>query len=171
MSHFNWIHQRENAEEMLQCLTSLLNNPSNYNKFSSALPLTRICLLLLGDQPSPIVATEVLHMLSLGLNASSSFGRKFELVNGWTILRTVLPGAWNASVHEAAFDILLGRHSKSSSPRNPTVICPAIIPAILLSLQSGLNAVATSKQTSDGHPRELCGYLFQIITRGFTNRT
>ncbi|KAH9026097.1 hypothetical protein EDB84DRAFT_1440213 [Lactarius hengduanensis] len=78
---------REKAEQLFGAFVSILSDsPDCYTRFSATLPLTRIYLLLLGDKPS-----------------------KFELVSGWTIVKTVLPGAWDPNVHAAAFGILLGR--------------------------------------------------------------
>jgi hypothetical protein len=79
--------------------------------------------------------------MSLGI--SSSFSRKFELVSGWSILRIVLPSAWDPSVHEAAFDILLGRVSekKAAHTASLTVVCTHIVPAIFAALYRGLDAV------------------------------
>ncbi|RDB25611.1 Beige 1 [Hypsizygus marmoreus] len=60
---------------------------------------------------------------------SPSFSRKFELISGWSVLKTVLPYCWDPRVNEAAFDVLLGRfaHIKKS---------PAQIPTLLLFLTS-----------------------------------
>ncbi len=117
---------------------SILDNPSMFNKFTASLPLTRICLLLLGDRPSPLTATLVLRMISTALGVSTSFSRKFELVSGWNILKLVLPFAWDATVQDAAFDVLLGR-SRDKREIVPTVICPHIVPAIFSSLKMGLD--------------------------------
>ena len=111
----------------------------------AVLPLTRICLLLIGDRPTPVVASQVLLLIGISLSYSSSFSRKFELVSGWSVLKTVLPFAWDPSVHEAAFDILLGRvaQKKSTGPPSTTVVCPYIMPAIFCALHRGLNAIAS----------------------------
>lgn len=129
---------------MLESLISTLSVSAYYSKFTATLPLTRICILLLGEHPTPVVATHVLHLIAISLNASSSFSRKFELVSGWSILRIVLPSTWNPNVHEAVFDILLGR--KVTQTSNVTVTCPHIVPAILSVLHRGLDAVAQRPQ-------------------------
>ncbi|KAL0958994.1 hypothetical protein HGRIS_014308 [Hohenbuehelia grisea] len=136
---------REKAEQVLDALTTLLGNEAFFAKFSSSLPFARIVLLLLGDRPSPFIASQVLLIVAMGIHASSSFIRKLELVNGWNILKTVLPRAWDPSVHEVAFDILLGRYSvdKNSRVGNPNVVsCPQIVPAIFSALKEGLLATA-----------------------------
>src|SRR5258708_35188230 len=74
-------HRREKAEQVLEALVHTLATPSLLNKFTSALPLSRVLLLLLGEHPSPVVAAQILILLSLILNASPSFNRKFELVS------------------------------------------------------------------------------------------
>lgn len=107
-------------------------------RFSAALPLTRIYLLLLGDKPSSFVAKQVLDLVALSLNKSKSFGRKFELVSGWTIVKTVLPDVWDANIHAAAFGILLGQ----DEGQGPIVTCSHIFPAILGSLTRLLAIVA-----------------------------
>ncbi|KZT25814.1 beach-domain-containing protein [Neolentinus lepideus HHB14362 ss-1] len=141
-------HTRERAELVLEALVSILRNQSAYNKFMSALPVTRVYLLLLGDRPSPVVAKNILLLIAISINVSTSFIRKFELVSGWSMVKMVLPYGWDVKVHPAAFDVLLGRvgsHSKSSPP---TVVCPQILPAILASLQRGLSRIANSTAPS-----------------------
>jgi hypothetical protein len=152
LSRIDYKHPREKAEQVLETLVSLLSSPTLYARFIAALPLTRICLLLLGDRPSPVIASQVLLLIGISLDASPSFSRKFELVSGWSILKSVLPLAWDPSVHEAAFDILLGRVSSRKKPvgsANNTVVCPHIVPPILCALQRGLNLVAHQSQASD----------------------
>jgi hypothetical protein len=105
-----------------------------------------VILLLLGEQPSPIVASQSLILLGLILNASPSFNRKFELVNGWTALKVVVPSAWDPSVHVAAFDLLLGKvfvPGKMQTIGPPKILCPYILPTILTSLSLGLERVVT----------------------------
>jgi hypothetical protein len=145
-------HPRERAEQVLEALVSLLNAPALYNKFTAALPLARICLLLLGDRPSSVVATQVLLLIGVSLNVSSSFSRKFELVSGWSALKVVLPDVWDASIHEAAFDILLGRVGSDKNVNrsgNLTVVCPNIMPAVFAALHVGLNAVARLTENAE----------------------
>ena len=140
----DYSHHREKAEQVLEVLVSILSNPACYAKFAATLPLTRIYILLLGETPSSVVAAHVLHLVAISLGVSSSFSRKFELVNGWTIFRMVLPCAWDPSVHEAAFDILLGRiaATKVAHTTSTTVACAHIVPAIFAALHRGLQAVA-----------------------------
>lgn len=141
ISRIDHDHAREKAEQILELFISILSSSSDcYTKFAAALPLTRICLLLLGDRPSPIVATQVLKLIDVSLNTSRSFSRKFELVSGWSVLKTVLPYAWNTSVHAAAFRVLLGS-SDVQSTDVPTIACPNIMPAILAALNKVLSSV------------------------------
>ncbi|TFK55260.1 beach-domain-containing protein [Heliocybe sulcata] len=137
-------HTRERAERVLEALVSVLYDRQAYNNFTSALPVTRIYLLLLGDRPSPTVARNVLLLIGISINVSTSFIRKFELVSGWSMVKTVLPYGWDGTVHRAAFDVLLGRVGSDSKPSPPTVLCPQILPAILASLQRGLTRVPAS---------------------------
>lgn len=140
ISRIDHDHAREKAEQILELFISILSSSSDcYTKFAAALPLTRICLLLLGDRPSPIVATQVLKLIDVSLHTSRSFSRKFELVSGWSVLKTVLPYAWNTSVHAAAFRILLGS-SDVQSANVPTIACPNIMPAILAALNKVLSS-------------------------------
>ena len=129
---------------------SILDNPTMFNKFTATLPLTRICLLLLGDRPSPLTATLVLRMISTALGISTSFSRKFELVSGWNVLKLFLPYAWDPTVQDAAFDVLLGR-SRDKREIVPTVVCPHIVPAIFASLKMGLD----NSRVSDD-PQSMC---------------
>lgn len=146
ISRIDRTHSREKAEQVLEALISMLSTPTSLTKFASALPLTRICLLLLGEHPAPCVTTQVLLLIGLALRASSSFNRKFELVSGWTVLRQALPGSWAPNVHAAAFDVLLGRmgdsDKKAHEERIPTVSCPYIVPAIFASLHHSLLALS-----------------------------
>ncbi|KAH9177644.1 beach-domain-containing protein [Lactarius sanguifluus] len=114
---------REKAEQLFGAFVSILSDsPDCYMRFSATLPLTRIYLLLLGDKPSSFVAKQVLD--------PHRAHRKFELVSGWTIVKTVLPDAWDSSVHAAAFGILLGQ----DEGQVPFVTCSHIFPAIMGSL-------------------------------------
>lgn len=140
------------AEQVFKMLVTILDNPAMFTKFSAALPLTRICLLLLGDRPSPLAATLVLRMISIALGVSTSFSRKFELVSGWNVLKLFLPYGWDASVQDAAFDILLGR-SRDKREIVPTVLCPHIVPAIFASLKMGLDSSRISDDTECGYQR------------------
>ena len=123
--------------------------------------MARICLLLLGDRPSPVVATQILNLIGLSIQLSSSFNRKFELISGWLVLKTVLPSVWDPQINKAAFDLLLGRLSVDIGPSTPTpssasssksrmkpkqpqkapsttVSCTYILPIIISALQTGL---------------------------------
>lgn len=121
-------------------LVSLLSSsPQLLQKFAAAVPFTRICLLLLGDRPSPTVATEVLKLVRASIDSSQTFVRKFELVSGWVILKNVLPYAWSKDVHQVAFDILLDYRGEAKT----IVRCPNIIPAIIASLHRGLQHSTT----------------------------
>jgi hypothetical protein len=121
-------------------LVSLLcSSPQLLQKFAAAVPFTRICLLLLGDRPSPAVATEVLKLVRTSIDVSQTFVRKFELVSGWVILKNVVPYAWNEDVHQVVFDILLDHEGDDKT----IVRCPNIFPAIIASLHRGLQYSAT----------------------------
>jgi hypothetical protein len=148
---------REKATLVLEALVSLLTTSRDlFVKFGATLPLPRVCLLLLGDRPAPAVARQVLLLLGAGMDCSSSFGRKFELVSGWSALRSALPGCWDSGVREAAFGVLLGNTGASSkvlpgrggdggagaaTMGSTTVVCPQIMPAILSALRKGLDGV------------------------------
>ena len=131
------------AEQVFKMFASTLDNPAMFNKFTASLPLTRICLLLLGDRPTPLTATLVLRMISTALGVSTSFSRKFELVSGWNVLKLVLPYTWDATVQDAAFDVLLGR-SRDKREIVPTVVCPHVVPAIFTSLKMCLDSSRVS---------------------------
>jgi hypothetical protein len=63
-------------------------------------------------------------------------------------LRTVIPSAWDPSVQEAAFDILLGREGADKN-ESDTVACTHIVPTIFGALHEGLNSVANRSQSID----------------------
>lgn len=140
ISRIDHANQRERAEHVLSMLVSLLcSSPQLLQKFAAAVPFTRICLLLLGDRPSPSVAVEVLKLVRTSIDISQTFVRKFELVSGWIVLKNVLPYAWSQDVHQVAFDILLDHKGDDKT----IVRCPNIIPAIIASLHRGLQYSAT----------------------------
>jgi hypothetical protein len=163
-----YVPSREHAEQILTILVDILTIPAYYTTFSSTLPLTRICLLLLGDKPTPFVAEKTLTIIAISMEQSPSFARKFELISGWNVLKTVLPGAWDIKVKERAFDVLLGRvnhdgeeqqevngngnvkvKAEKEKKEENVVVCPGIAPAILASLRAGLGVVASTAEEED----------------------
>lgn len=139
----DFTNSHEKAHQVLELLVNLLSVPANYTKFSAALPLTRICLLLLGERPTPFVATQVLALISSSIHISTSFIRKFELLNGWNVLKAVLPLCWDTRLNEIAFDILMCPDSKCTTLMGSHLVgCPQILPTILSALQHGLVAAA-----------------------------
>ena len=77
-------------------------------------------------------------------STGASFSRKFELISGWTVLKTVLPNSWDADVQKAAFNVLFGRveNGKVQNDKPPAVSCPFIMPAILSALDDQLRTFA-----------------------------
>src|ERR1700761_2994695 len=128
---------------MLAALVSMLRSPPLLARFVTALPFSRTCLLLLGDSPTPSIATQILLLINLALRTSPSYLRKMELVNGWLVIRHVLPGAWSPSTHAAAFDMLLGERS-SHDPSGTMLACPQIFSGILASLTHLLDMIITN---------------------------
>lgn len=131
------------AEHIFSMLVSILGSPPAFAKFSSTLPVARICLLLLGERPSPATAAQVLHLIGISLNASMTFSRKFELVSGWNVLKVVIPHVWDRVVQMAAFDVLFGR-SDERTDRSFVVTCSHILPAIFASLKLVLEKVGSA---------------------------
>jgi hypothetical protein len=138
-------HKSEKAERILEMLVTILcSSHEKYRAFASTLPLTRVCLLLLGDHPTPTVAEQVLKVIALSINISVSFIRKFELVSGWAYLKSVLPSAWNANVQTASFQVLLGTaRDADESAASKEISCPNIFGAILASLDRELGHSVT----------------------------
>ncbi len=130
---------RFKAEMALQMFVCLLRSQDAFKSFASTLPYTSICLLLLGDRPSPTIALEVLRMVELGMTFIPSFVRKFELASGWSVLKNILPHAWTPNVQAAAFHILMGY---ANTDGKGAILCPHILPAILGALQAELNVIA-----------------------------
>ncbi|KAF4607270.1 hypothetical protein EYR38_001331 [Pleurotus pulmonarius] len=139
---------REKAEHVFAALLSILSSSTSYTRFAVSLPHTRIPLLLLGDRPSPIIATRVLTLVGMSLHASPTFSRKFELISGWNVLKVVLPRAWDRNVNEAAFGILLGRGGANANAGGNVVVCPQIVPAILCALKEGLESLSKALEIS-----------------------
>ncbi|EKM77777.1 hypothetical protein AGABI1DRAFT_121854 [Agaricus bisporus var. burnettii JB137-S8] len=126
-SRVDFNNARDKSEKVFALLVDMLSDEQYYTKFVATLPLTRICLLLIGF--------------------SASFIRKFELVNGWNVLKTIVPGSWNAEVNGAAFKLLIGR--ATGQQKGLVIKCPQIVPTILTALQSGLSAIASTVHISD----------------------
>ena len=123
--------------------------PKYHARFTAVLPLTRICLLLLGENPTPTISEQILNLIGISIGISSSFVRKFELVSGWSALKAAIPASWDARVHKAAFGVLTGRLAGSvnstqeeAQDGNNDKWCTHIVPTILASLQTGLGPVA-----------------------------
>jgi hypothetical protein len=150
VSSMDFAHRTEVAEQVLKALISILSIPTCLTRFSATLPLTRICLLLLGDKPSSTVATQVLALISISLQTSSSFSRKFELVSGWSVLKLVVPGAWNVDVETEAFKILLG--PPVDGQQSTVVVCTNIIPTIFAALKKTLVVLIGIQGTSEDGP-------------------
>lgn len=174
---------RQNAEKLFELLIDILSstsaepsvnvNQTYYHKFTAALPLTRILLLLLGDHPTSHTAALVLRLIAVAVARAPTFSRKFELVGGWNTLRIVLssPSVWNDEVDRAALHLLLGTSGNGTSthgsrvatapvgaPRKETqqpnyvdaeVSCPHILPTIMSALKAGLVEVAGRCRISD----------------------
>ncbi|KAG9093766.1 hypothetical protein FS749_013788 [Ceratobasidium sp. UAMH 11750] len=138
----------ERAELVLESLVTILQSSSTHlNRFTAALPAPRVLLLLLGEHPTSVVASNILVLLGILLQTSPSFSRKFELAYGWLVIKCVVPPAWDPSVHVAAFDILLGKvGSTSAANGNVQVANPVIFPMILAALQRGLQGVASRER-------------------------
>ncbi|KAJ7241683.1 beach-domain-containing protein [Mycena haematopus] len=161
LSRFDYKDQdpRDKAEQVLEMLISLLSIPALYNKFATVLPLTRICILLLGDRPTPAIANQILILIAISNDMSPAFARKFELISGWSVLKTVLPSCWDPSVNEAALDILLGRPGHGHDPKSPNlgangagsvnIVCPHIVPTIFCALQVGLAHISRNCDVAD----------------------
>ncbi|KAL0063705.1 Beige protein-like 1 [Marasmius tenuissimus] len=160
ISRVDYKDNQQKAEQALELLVSILSSSKFYTKFCAALPITRICLLLLGDKPSPVVGCQVLILIAISVSTSASFPRKFELVSGWSTLKTVLPGCWDPSVNQAAFDLLLGNiqadGKKKTHGADKVVACPHIMPSILSALKNGLKNVARNcSETLEGDEGKL----------------
>lgn len=138
---------RDNAEQVLEALVSVLRNPSLFSKLADTLPMPRICLLVLGTHPSSRIACQALAMLGLSLNASLSSSRNFELAGGWGILKNVLPRVWDRSVHDAALDLLPGRSGSGSSDDSGS---PKMLSVFLFALYQGLSAGNNHPEPGEG---------------------
>ncbi|KAJ7201121.1 beach-domain-containing protein [Mycena pura] len=155
LSRIDYNDPRDKAEQVLEVLISLLSIPALYNKFIAVLPLTRICILLLGDRPSPYIAHQILILIAISNNMSPAFSRKFELISGWNVLKTVLPSCWDPSVHEAAFDVLLGRLGDTKSGENNAanatvkIACPQVVPTIFCALREALVGIARNCEVDE----------------------
>jgi hypothetical protein len=153
MSKIDRTHTREKAEQVLEALVSVLSSPTHLTRFSAAIPLTRVLVLLLGERPSAFVAVQILKLVGLAIKASASFLRKFELVSGWTALKHAVPQAWSNEVQRASFDVLFGVvDDRIVVDRNMTVVCPHILPTILIALDHILNEDANGfSESKDKH--------------------
>jgi hypothetical protein len=149
----------QRAELVLDAMITILHSPPHLQRFCAALPASRILLLLLGERPTPVVAAHMLTLLGLMMNNSPSFGRKFELAHGWTVVKCVVPGAWDPSVHVTAFDLLFGRvgGNTASAHGEGQVVNPVMFSTILTALQRGLQ-----QRESDATMDVLVGEMIEL---------
>lgn len=63
---------QERAEQVLEAFVNILSSDAHMIKFKSALPAPRICLLLLGSKPTPVVAAQILNLVGLMMEKDSS---------------------------------------------------------------------------------------------------
>ncbi|KAH8809671.1 beach-domain-containing protein [Flagelloscypha sp. PMI_526] len=136
---------------VLSMFVNLLSSPTNFAKFSNALPVTRIVLLLLGDKPTSIIAQHVLALLTLGVKTSPSFARKFELVSGWNVLKSVLTneGVWDLDVQNACVDVLLGRMKEEREKGATVIVCPNMAGVILTCVKAGLRRAVDGRRVGE----------------------
>lgn len=140
MSRIDRVYAHEKAALVLRAFISIIEVDGNLAKFNAALPSARIAILLLGSSPSPSVAAQILRMVGLHLAAFSNFSRKLDLAAFWSVLKALLPKAWDDDVKEASFDLLLGRKKPSSkSASGDNVKCLAMLPVIMSCLEYGLS--------------------------------
>ncbi|CAL1710979.1 unnamed protein product [Somion occarium] len=174
------ISQRKASQVLAMLVLVLYSSPSHYTKLTTYLPLPRIYLLLLGTHPTPFDASRVLRLIQLSLSSTSSFGRKFELVSGWSVLRIVLPDAWDEEVRIACFDLLFGRQwaevtkGKGTEDESTIVACPNIVPAIFSALQVRLDILGVGRsrnaEEAASHAERLLDELMQVHSASSTFR-
>lgn len=165
ISRIDQRHLHLKASQVLTMLATLLASPTHYQKFIAALPAARIYLLLLGERPTPVIATQILRMIVISLKASSSFNRKFELASGWSILKTVLPFGWCQEAQEAAFDVLFGEVVQGGERH--VVTCAHIVPPLLGVLQLQLDVITGLNQHDhcyDGENIMICPRCSILLT-------
>ncbi|KAI6038492.1 hypothetical protein EDC04DRAFT_2868311 [Pisolithus marmoratus] len=140
-------------------LSSLVStNPKEQDsflmQFSESVPLARVVLLWVNEEPSPSIAYQVLSVIGIGLIHSSSFGKKLELLSGWSLLRKRLPSIWDEELHRAAVDLLLRPAADATRSKNTpqSIRCPQILPVILVALRYGL-LVCCDKHNRGGYLR------------------
>ncbi|KAG8984948.1 hypothetical protein FRB94_005904 [Tulasnella sp. JGI-2019a] len=146
-------NSRERAERILDGLIALLDTEVYLTKFRTAVPTARVCTLLLGTRPRPVVIAQILHLATMILRDELDFVRKLESAHFFSLLKMNLPRAWDVTVHVAAFDLLLGRANASATPTPmtaPVVSCPQILPAIFATLEATLVNIARSRGVSNG---------------------
>jgi hypothetical protein len=73
-----------------------------------------------------------------GVKANDGFGRKFELISGWGVLKSILPGCWNEEVEAAAFELLDG---EGQAAQKGKIGCSQMFPLLLCVLQKVLTKV------------------------------
>ncbi|KAF6760566.1 hypothetical protein DFP72DRAFT_988225 [Ephemerocybe angulata] len=131
------------AANLHEVLVSLLSHQQLYAKFITC-PTHNPNMPTSSGRPAhhPPVAFHILRLVN-------SF-RKFELISGWSVMKTVLPTAWSLEVNGAAFDILLGRFNTEADIDSYTVVaCQGIMPSILTALGHGLSVVSKRAHLSD----------------------
>ncbi|KAG8889189.1 hypothetical protein FRB98_005531 [Tulasnella sp. 332] len=140
------------AERVLDGLIALLHNEVYMTKFKASVPTARVCTLLLGSRPRPVVTAQILHLAGMILRDDPDFGRKLDAAHFFSLLKSVVPQSWDITVYIAAFDLLLGRSTasvRSPTPAVPTVSCPQILPAIFATLEAALMEIVHRKGLFD----------------------
>jgi hypothetical protein len=153
---------RDQAEQVLEALVSMMRIPSLHSKLAGTLPMPRICLLLLGGHPSAHTACQVLGMLGLSLKASLTSGKNFESASGWGILKTVLPRVWDRSVHDAALDILPGRPEDRSSDDSGS---PQMLAVFLFALYQGLSTGNNNTEPDEAPSKDAIIWILDDLTK------
>jgi hypothetical protein len=148
----------QKALRVLDMLLSLLHMWDYLVKFNFSVPVSRVALYILGDEPPSEIAARVLELLGLVHRISPSFARKFELVHGWLVLRHVLPTCWDAQVQKAAFDLVVGRadlamkqqQAEGQEPSYCLSIMPAILASFFVSIERPASGAVAITENSDG---------------------
>ncbi|KAG1874893.1 beach-domain-containing protein [Suillus subluteus] len=143
---------RDKAEQVLEALVSMMRIPSLHSKLAGTLPMPRICLLLLGSQPSAHTACQ----------PHCHLAKTSTRPGGWGILKTVLPRVWDRSVHDAALDILPGRPGDRSSDDSGS---PQMLSVFLFALYQGLSIGNNNAEPDEAPSKDAIIWILDDLTK------
>jgi hypothetical protein len=85
---------------LLEAVSELCRDDARSSKLQSSLPVHRVLVILLSNNPARYVVRPCLDMITTMLCSAfgESFRGKFDGEGGFALLDSVLPGLWNEQI-------------------------------------------------------------------------